>query len=176
MKSKKRLKITTGKSLLDEPPVFFLDRTFGKLKLVEMLRPHFSVVTHYEEYGDEGHAIGDPVIIRDCGLKNRVLLTGDQDLIHTYAREIADARIAVFVTTDNREGPSAWGPRITAAKSDIWRELGRRKKPFTAVISKAGRITQVRLYEDRQWRGIQIGKKNPPHTNKQKQSREATAG
>ena len=76
-----------------------------------MLRPNgFSVVTHYEEYGDEGHKIGDPVIIQDCGLKNRVLLTGDKDLIHTYAREIKDAKIAVYVTTDNHEGPAKWGP------------------------------------------------------------------
>jgi hypothetical protein len=169
VKSKKRLKITLGKLLLDEPPIFFLDRTFGKTKLVEMLRPDFSVVTHFEEYGDEGHNIGDPVIIHDCGLKNRVLLTGDQDLIHAYAREIVDAKIAVFVTTDNREGPSKWGPRIAAAKSDIWRELGRRKKPFTAAISKEGRITQVRIYEARQWKVIAIGKRNLPHTNKQKQ-------
>lgn len=136
-----------------------------------MLRPDgFVVVTHYEEYGDEGHKIGDPVIIQDCGLKNRVLLTGDRDLIHTYAREIRDARIAVFITTDNQEGPSKWGPRIVAAKSDIWRELGRRKKPFTAVISKEGSVIQVRVYENAAWKVIPIGKKNPPHVNKQKQN------
>ncbi len=164
------MKTTIGKLLLEEPPVFFLDRTFGKMKLVEMLRPIFSVVTHYEEYGDEGHNIGDPVIIHDCGLKNRVLLTGDQDLIHSYAREIKDAKIAVFVTSDNCEGPAKWGPRITAAKADVWRELSRRNKPFTATISKEGRVTQVRLYEGQQWRAITIGKKNPPHFNKQKQN------
>jgi predicted nuclease of predicted toxin-antitoxin system len=156
---------------LDEPPVFFLDRTFGKTKLVEMLRPNgFVVVTHFEEYGDEGHKIGDPVIIQDCGLKNRVLLTGDQDLVHTYAREIRDAKIAVFVTTDNQEGPSKWGPRIVAAKSEVWRELSRRKKPFTAAISKEGRVAHVRLYESGAWRTILIGKRNPPHVNKQKQT------
>lgn len=135
-----------------------------------MLRPEgFSVVTHYEEYGDEGHNIGDPAIIRDCGLKNRVLLTGDKDLVHTYAREIRKAKIAVFVTTDNMEGPTKWGPRIISAKSDVWRELLRRKKPFTAIISKDGRVTQVRFYDKGKWKAITIGKKNPPHINKQKQ-------
>jgi hypothetical protein len=135
-----------------------------------MLRsPDFIIVTHYEEYGDEGHNLGDPAIIRDCGMKNRVLLTGDKDLIHTYAREIRDARIAVFVTTDNHEGPAKWGPRIIAAKSDIWRELRRRKKPFTSVIAKEGRITQVRIYESGEWKTIAIEKKNPPHVNKQKE-------
>jgi hypothetical protein len=141
-----------------------------------MLRPNgFVVVTHYEEYGDEGHKIGDPVIIQDCGLKNRVLLTGDQDLIHTYAREIRDARIAVFVTTDNNEGPAKWGPRIIAAKPDIWRELGRRKKPFTAVISREGCITQVRLYESGAWKTVTVGKRNPPHINRQKQKSSPTS-
>lgn len=134
-----------------------------------MLRPSgFLIVTHFEEYGDAGHMLGDPVIIRDCGLKNRVLLTGDQDLIHTYAAEIKAAEIAVFVTSDNQEGPSKWGPRIIGAKDEIFRELLRRKKPFTAKISKEGRITQVRIYERRRWKLILIGKKNPPHINRQK--------
>jgi len=134
-----------------------------------MLRPSgFLIVTHHEEYGEEGHKLGDPVIIRDCGLKNRVLLTGDQDLVHTYAREIREAKIAVFVTTDNNEGPAKWGPRIIAAKSGIWRELARRQKPFTATISRQGRITQVRIYERAAWRTIVVGKKNLPHMNWQK--------
>jgi len=134
-----------------------------------MLRPHdFIIVTHYEEYGDEGHNLGDPAIIQDCGLKNRVLLTGDQDLIHTYAREIREARIAVFVTTDNQEGPDKWAPRIISAKSDMLRELRRRKKPFTCTISKEGRVSQVRLYERGEWKTIIIGRRNPPHVNIQK--------
>lgn len=172
MKSKKRSRTTTGKRQLEEPSqVFFLDRTFGKTKLVELLRPSgFTIVTHYEEYGDEGHNIGDPAIIHDCGIKNRALLTGDKDLVHTYAREIREAKIAVFVTTDNTEGPQKWGPRIIAARSDILRELKRREKPFTALISREGRISHVRLYENRQWKTIPIGKKNPPHVNRQKET------
>jgi len=127
----------------------------------------FIVTTHFEEYGDEGHKIADPVIIRDCGLKNRVLLTGDQDLIYTYALEVREAKIAVFVTTDNNEGPDKWGPRIIAAKQDIWRELSRRAKPFTARISREGRITQVRLYEKGGWKSVVIGQKKSPHRNRQ---------
>ena len=168
MKSKKRSKTTIGKQL-EEPPVFFLDRTFGKSELAEILRPGgFYVVTHYEEYGDKGHGLGDPVIICDSGMKNRVLLTGDQHLIYAFAPEIKKARIAVFVTTDNNEGPKQWGPRIVEAKRDIWRELNRRKKPFAARISAEGRITQVRVYERRKWKAITIGRKNPPHENRQK--------
>jgi hypothetical protein len=120
----------------------------------------FIVFTHYDEYGDAGHGIADPVIIEDCGLKNRVLLTGDQDLVYTWALEIRQAHIAVFVTTDNNEGPDKWGPRIISAKDDIWRELARRDKPFTGRISRDGRVTQVRLFEKGRWKTIVISKKS----------------
>jgi hypothetical protein len=163
------LKTTSGKQQLEEPPVFFLDRTFGRIELAEMLRSkEFLLVTIFEEYGDAESKIADPVMIYDCGLKNRVLLTGDQDLVYTWAKEIRDAGIAVFVTTDNNEGPKQWGPRIIAAKDDIWRELSRRLKPFTARISREGKITQVRIHEKGEWKSIAIGKKRPPHRNKQK--------
>jgi hypothetical protein len=163
------LKITSGKSQLEEPPVFFLDRTFGRIELAEMLRAgDFHIVTIYEEYGDAESKIADPVVISDCGFKNRVLLTGDKDLVYTWAKEIKEAGIAVFVTTDNNEGPKQWAPRIIAAKGDILRELRRRQKPFTARISTEGRVTLVRIYDGAQWKAIAIGRKNPPHINRQK--------
>lgn len=169
MKSKRQSKITNGKLQLDEPPVFFLDRTFGRIELAEMLRSRdFQLVTIFEEYGEAESKIVDPVIIKDCGLKNRVLLTGDQDLVYTWAKEIREAAIAVFVTTDNNEGPKKWGPRIIAARRDILRELRCRQKPFTARISTDGRITQVRIHDGREWKTIIIAKKNPPHINRQK--------
>lgn len=170
MKSKRQSKNTIGKSQLDEPPFFFLDRTVGRYELAGMLRAEdFLLITLYEEFGEAESKIADPVMIANCGFKGRVLLTGDQDLIYSFAKEIAEAGIAVFVTSDNRQGPIHWGPRIIAAKSDIWRELRRRKKPFTAKISKEGRITQVRIYEGKEWKSITIGKKNPPHRNKQRE-------
>jgi hypothetical protein len=129
----------------------------------------FLLVTIFDEFGDAESKIADPVMIQDCGIKNRVLLTGDQDLVYTWAKEILDARIAVFVTTDNNEGPKKWGPRIINAKRDILRELGRRKKPFTARISAEGRVTQVRIHDGTRWKSIAIEKKNPRHKNRQKQ-------
>ena len=169
LKSKKRSKITNGKLRLDEPPVFFLDRTFGRIELAEMLRAKdFQIVTIYEEFGDAESKIADPVMIEDCGFKNRVLLTGDQDLVYTWAKEIKDAGIAVFVTTNNNEGPKQWGPRIIAAHREILRELRRRQRPFTARISSEGRVSQVRIYDGTVWKPITITSKNPPHINKQK--------
>lgn len=128
----------------------------------------FLLVTIYEEFGEAESKIADPVLIYDCGLKNRVLLTGDQDLIYTWAKEIVDAKIAVFVTTDNNEGPKQWGPRIISAKPDMLRELSRRKKPFTARISREGCVTQVREYEDGHWKTFAIKKKNPSNFQRKK--------
>jgi hypothetical protein len=134
-----------------------------------MLRAEgFIVWTLYDEYGEAEGKIADHVIIADCGFKGRVLLTGDQDLVFTWAKEIIDAKISVFVTTSNNQGPKYWGPIIIKAKSDILRELGRRGKPFTARISAEGRITQVRVYDGTDWKTTAIGTKNPPHINKQK--------
>jgi hypothetical protein len=121
----------------------------------------FVLRTIFEEFQEAESRIVDPVVIQHCGLMNRVLLTGDQDLIRTWNKEIIQAEIAVFVTTENNEGPNAWGPRIIAAKNGILRELGRRQKPFTATISKEGHVAQVRIYDGTQWKAITIRKKNP---------------
>jgi hypothetical protein len=128
----------------------------------------FVLFTLYDEFGEAESKIADPVMIHDCGLKNRVLLTGDQELVRTWAKEIIEARVAVFVTTENNEGPKQWGPRIIAAREGILRELRRREKPFTASISKEGLVTLVRIYDGTQWKTIAIPRKNPPHENRQK--------
>jgi hypothetical protein len=134
-----------------------------------MLRSaEFQIVTLFDEFGEAESRITDPVMIADCGFKNRVLLTGDRDLVHTWAKEIVDASIAVFVKTDNSEGPQQWGPRIIAAREGILHELRRRHKPFTATISREGSISQVRLYEGSRWKGIEIKKKSPSNFYRKK--------
>jgi hypothetical protein len=139
--------------------------------MAEILRAAgFLIRTLYDEYGDAESKIADPAMINDCGLKGRVLLTADMDLISTWTKEIVEARIAVFVTTNNNEGPKQWGPRIIAARKFMMRELQRRERPFAAKISTDGRISQVKLFEHGQWITIQIPKKNPPHVNRYKKN------
>jgi hypothetical protein len=130
--------------------------------LAEILRgAGFALVTIYEEFGEAEGKIADPVFITDCGYKGRVLITGDQQLVYNWAKEILEAGIAVFATTDNNDGPKVWGPFIVAAKEDMMRELRRRQKPFTASISREGRVTLVRLHDGTNWKTITIRKKNP---------------
>jgi hypothetical protein len=89
---------------------FFSIGRSEELNLAAMLRSAgFQVVTLFDEYGEAESKIADRAIILDCGLKGRALLTGDQDLVHAWAREIAEAAIAVFVTTNNNERPETVG-------------------------------------------------------------------
>lgn len=128
----------------------------------------FQLVTIYEEYGDSESRINDPVFIVDCGFKNRVVLTGDQDMVYTWAKEIKESGVAVFVTTDSNEGPDQWGPRIIAAKDDIMRELRKREKPFTARISREGCVTLVRLHDGNEWKTIPIRKRKKSNFERKK--------
>lgn len=121
----------------------------------------FLIVTVYEEFGEADGRIADPTLILDCGYKGRVMLTGDQAMVYTWAKEILEAQIAVFVTTDNNEGPDKWGPRIIAAKDGMMRELRRRRKPFTASISRDGCVTLVRIHDGTEWKSIPIRRKKP---------------
>jgi hypothetical protein len=140
--------------------------------LAEMLRAaDFVVVTIYEEFGDSEGSINDPTFIVDCGNKGRVVLTGDQDMIYNWAKEIVDAEVAVFATTDNNDGPKVWGPFIIAAKADILRELKRRKKPFSASISREGRVTLVRVHDGKEWKTIPIKRKNPSNYERSKEAK-----
>ncbi len=163
------MKNTSGRWQPEETPVFFLDRTLGRNRVAQMLRDAgFLVRTTFDEYGEAESRIADPVIIASCGLLNRVLLTGDQDLVRSWNKEIIQAGIAVFVTTDNREGPNQWGPRIIAAKKGIMLELQRRQKPFTASIAKEGRVSSVRIYDGTEWKTITIRKRNPSNFKRKK--------
>jgi hypothetical protein len=162
------LKNTSGRSQPDETPIFFLDRTFGRNQVAQILRDAgFLIRTTFDEFGEAESRIADPVIIANCGLLGRVLLTGDQDLIRSWNKEIIQAGIAVFVTTDNHEGPAQWTSRIITAKQAIMLELGRRQKPFTACIAKEGRISSVRVYDGTEWKTTTIRKRNPSNFEKQ---------
>lgn len=118
----------------------------------------FTIITHAQVYKDRQNVL-DPEIIADCGKAKTILLTADADLEFTYAAEITKAKIAVFVLTNNNDGPGKWGPRIINAKRDIERELARRRKSFAARISTDGRITRVRMYYRKKVKVINISAK-----------------
>jgi hypothetical protein len=117
----------------------------------------FKLIAHRDVYGpNPRNGIEDPEVIAYCGrVRNKlVLLTADKDLEFTYAPEIRKAGIAIFVVSNNREGPDIWLPRLLSARLDMERELCRRAKPFAARINAEGRVSQVRRYfkkKDKVW-------------------------
>ncbi len=138
------------------PPVFFLDRNLGAEKLAGILRAaDFTLITHTQVYKDR-QDVKDPEIIADCGKAKTVLLTADSDLEFSYAAEINAAKIAVFVLSNNNDGPEKWGPRIINARQDMEREIRRRRKSFSAQINAEGRVSRVRIYYRRKTKEIHI--------------------
>jgi hypothetical protein len=129
-----------------ESPVFFLDRNLG-LKLAAILRlANFDVIAHQEHYGPEAQKISDPEVISECGRLKYPLLTADGNMPFTFASEIRNAKIAVFLLSNNHEGPEVWGPRVISAKLDMEREWYGRAKPYTAHINREGRVSYVMRY------------------------------
>lgn len=88
-----------------------------------------------------------------------------------YAREIRAAKIAAFVIGNNHEGPEKWGPRIVAAKDEIFLELKRRKKPFVGLISDTGRVSKLWLYKRNTIKEIPLAKYTGPQSRGRKRRR-----
>ena len=115
----------------------------------------YQVVTHKAKYrGKQG--IPDPPIIADCGKDNLVLLTADGQLETLWAAEIQQARIAVVILTNNKDGSSVWGTRLTAGKQDILAKLKKYKKPCALRFGVNAKVTMVRLYGPRRAKLITI--------------------
>jgi hypothetical protein len=118
----------------------------------------FILVTHLERYGSQRDTEPDPNIAIECGKQKNVLITADPDFEHTYGVEILQSKIAVFFLVNNHDGADKWGARILAARLDILRELGRRRKPFVAHITTEGVVNQVKLYYRKKTKTIRIEK------------------
>lgn len=119
----------------------------------------FVLVTHLERYGSQRDTEPDPNIAIECGVQKNVLITADPDFEHTYGAEIIQAKIAVFYLVNNHDGADKWGARILAARADILRELGRRRKPFVAHVTTEGIVNQVKMYYLKKTKVIRIAKK-----------------
>jgi PIN like domain len=120
-----------------EPPVFFLDRNLGLRLAAIFRRASFTVIAHQEHYGPGAQGVSDPEVISECGRLKHALLTADGNLPFTFATEIRNARIAVFLLFNNHEGPEVWGPRVISAKLDMEREwYGESKALYRAHQSR----------------------------------------
>jgi hypothetical protein len=133
-----------------------VDENLGSAKLPGILcKAGFNLVTHKAKYkGKQG--IADPQIIADCGKDNLVLLTADGALETLWAAEIQQAGIAVVILTNNKDGSSVWGTRLTAGKKDIIAKLNQYKKPCALRFGVNAKVVTVRLYGLRRAKVITI--------------------
>lgn len=127
-------------------------------------------MTHRSCFG-ERQDVSDPEVIAHCGKSHMVLISADYDFEAMYAKEIRAAKIAVFVVSNNHEGPDKWGPRIVSAKDEIFDQLKRRKKPFVGFIGESGRVTKVRLYRRDKIKEIPIAKYTGPQRQRKDKSK-----
>ena len=129
--------------------VFLVDENLGSAKLPQMLRKAgYQIVTHKTKYkGKQG--IPDPPIIADCGSDNLILLTADGALETLWAAEIQQARIAVVILSNNKDGSAVWGARLSAGKQDILARLQQYTKPCALRFGVNAKVTCVRLYGPR---------------------------
>jgi hypothetical protein len=118
----------------------------GSSKLPTILRKAgYKVVTHKTKYkGQQG--VPDPTVIADCSKDRQILLTADGALETFWAKEIEQAQIAVVILTNNKDGSTAWGARLKAAKQDIISKLNQYKKPVAIRVGTNSRVVSVRLY------------------------------
>jgi hypothetical protein len=116
-------------------PIFFVDRNLGADILPNALRQAgFRLVVHDEHFGKR-QDVFDPEVIKECGVHNWFLLTGDGDLTRRWVKEIAAADIGVFCQTNNHHGPQLWIPRICRLQADIIKLAQYQKRPFVAFIT-----------------------------------------
>lgn len=128
----------------------------------------FKVFTHRTCFGQQDQNISDPLVVKRCAKDRRVLITADADLEFMCGSEISASKVAIFVLSNNHEGPDKWGPRIIKAKEQILYELKRRKKPFVGHVGESGRVTKVRLYRGTDIQDIPLATYTGPVTRKGK--------
>lgn len=125
--------------------------------MAEALRPAgFDILTHQSHFGAQHQRISDPEVISHCGREHRVLITADGDFAFMYAAEIRVSKIAVFVLSNNHDGPVQWARRIISAKEQIFQQASKRKKPFVAHINEAGSVTRITVYRRNKTKEISV--------------------
>jgi predicted nuclease of predicted toxin-antitoxin system len=136
------------------------------------LRPAgFDILTHQSYFGPGGQRISDPEVIRACAEEHRVLITADSDFGFMYAAEIKQAKLAIFVLSNNHDGPEKWAKRIISAKEQIFQQIADRKRPFVAHINDVGSVNRITLYRRSKTKDLRIAQKH-----KRKQSKRHRKG
>jgi hypothetical protein len=128
--------------------VLFLEEVFGTTVHPQKLREAGFVVECFAEvFNVDGKTpeagVKDPRIIRHCQSKRRVLITPDKNIRYTHVEEIKKTTIAIIATESNRSpaGVAIWVEALIKAKPEIERKLRKHPLPWSARLSRAGKLT-----------------------------------
>jgi hypothetical protein len=128
--------------------VFYLDRNLCAEEILQPLRnAGYKLIAYTDEFGRVfNQRVSDPDIIKLCGERKHILITGDSRLEYTYAAEIFAAKVGVVLLSTNNGGAESWKRRLIAALPEIREQIHKRKKPYLIRVALDGTLTTIRLY------------------------------
>jgi hypothetical protein len=131
--------------------VFYLDRNLCAEEILQPLRnAGYKLIAYTDEFGRVfNQRVSDPDIIKLCGKRKHILITGDSRLEYTYAAEIFSAKVGVVLLSTNNGGAESWKRRLIAAQPAIREQIYKRKKPYLIRVGLDGTLTTIRLYTKR---------------------------
>jgi hypothetical protein len=124
-------------------PVFFVDRSLGKLTVPAALRAAGAVVEVHDDHFPQDAP--DEVWLLDVGRKGWAVLTSDARIPYRSAERTAAtvAGVALFIFTGKRMRSAAIADALVRALPAMTRLLQEERRPFIARVSRTGAVALV---------------------------------
>lgn len=137
-KSKKR---SGANHSLPEPPIFFLDRSLGKILIARALRGTGAIVYVHEDYFPADAK--DEVWLAEVGEKNWIVLTKDRKIRYRAIERIAlmNAGVGAFILTAGNLDGEEMAQAFVKALPRIHKFLAKHRRPFIANVTSRGQVS-----------------------------------
>ncbi len=135
----------SGVSASPNPLTFFVDRSLGRIKVVEALRAANQAVVLHEDVFPQNAK--DRAWLAEAGRNAWVVLSKDKH-IQTRPNELAallEAGVAAFVLTSGNVTGQQMAAAYVAALPKMIRMLESHERPFVARITTAGDVALVAI-------------------------------
>jgi hypothetical protein len=130
-------------------PIFFLDRTHGKITRNLLARVGFSVVLHSHYFPPEEK---DTVWLAKCGKENWIVLSGDKAIerVPENRQAVIDAKCKVLFFNDSNSRGEEWAAAVIVGRARLLEIIERNNGPLFVTIEKYARshISPVRYAGD----------------------------
>jgi predicted nuclease of predicted toxin-antitoxin system len=142
-KSKKRSGANSPSNSLPEPPVFFLDRSLGKVVISTALRAAGATVHVHEDYFPPDAK--DEVWLAEVGRRGWIVLTKDRKIRYRAIERIAllNAGVGAFILTAGNFNGEDMAKVFVKALPRIQKFLEKHERPFIANITGSGSVSML---------------------------------